>query len=260
MMTWPGMRRNGTKKRRVISMEKRMLQTVIGCLAIALFAGVSCAATAPEGPAPQGEAAGATDPRMMPAAASVPEVKRVPVSYSVYRYMPETVPSLGTESRLAEISREVAGKIYYELKEDGGKHLTARVAVVNAVPLSDLKRETEFGRIMGEYLLTDLADRGLRLTELRLGKEINILPQTGEFILSRNLGELASKAPELDYVVVSTFSNTRKTLIVQGRLVRLKDGQVATSWRHSLPLNRELLGLFHVPEASPRIAVKGLGQ
>jgi cell division protein ZapA (FtsZ GTPase activity inhibitor) len=213
-------------------MKNDMLRIVAGCLALALSAGVPCLAQ------------------------SVPET----VSSRVDRDTPGISLPLGTESLLAEISREVADKIQQELKEDGGKHLTARLAVVNAVPLSDLKRETEFGRIMGEYLLTDLADRGLRLTELRLGKEINILPQTGEFILSRNLGELADKAPELDYVVVSTYSNTRKTLIVQGRMVRLKDGQVATAWRHSLPLNRELLALFHVREEPPRIAVKGLGR
>ena len=213
-------------------MKKGMLRIVVGCLALVLFAGVPCAAQS--GP----EAASSGGDRGMPAIS----------------------PPLGAESLLAEISREVAGKIYHELKEDGGKHLTARLAVVNAVPLSDFKRETEFGRVMGEYLLTDLADRGLRLTELRLGKEINILPQTGEFILSRNIAELADKNPELDYVVVSTYSNTRQTLIVQGRMVRLKDGQISASWRHSLPLNRELLGFFHVREEPPRIAVKGLGQ
>ncbi|MDH5524919.1 MAG: FlgO family outer membrane protein [Desulfobulbaceae bacterium] len=193
-------------------------------------------------------------------AAMVTEVKRVPTKYNVFQYMPDTSKSLGTETLLAEISQEVAGKVYYELKDEGEKNFTAKVAVVNAVPLADLKRETEFGRIMGEYILTDLADRGLQVTELRMGREINILPQTGEFIMSRNIGELANNTPELDYVVISTFTNTRKTLIVQGRLVRLKDGLIKTTWRYGMPLNRELLGLFHTVEAPFKIAVKGMGQ
>lgn len=177
--------------------------------------------------------------------------------FQVYQYLPDASKSLGTETLLAEISREVAGKVFYELKEEGEKNFTARVAVVAAVPLSDLKRETEFGRVMAEYLLTDLADRGLRVTELRLGKEISILPQTGEFIMSRNLAELANHTQELDYVVVTTYSNTRKTLILQGRLVDLKDGLVKSSWRYGLPLNRELLGLFQEVEPSFRIAIRG---
>ncbi|MCB2182550.1 MAG: hypothetical protein KQH63_11020 [Desulfobulbaceae bacterium] len=171
--------------------------------------------------------------------------------------MPDRSTSQGTESQLSDISREVAGKVFYELKEDGEKNYSARVAVVAAVPLSDLKRETEFGRIMAEFLLTDMADRGLKVNELRLGREINILAQTGEFILSRNIGELASVAPELDYVVVSTFTNTRKTLIIQGRLVSLKNGLVKTSWRYTMPLTRELLGLFYGNEQPFTIAVKG---
>ncbi len=179
-------------------------------------------------------------------------------SFKMIQYMPDTSASLGTETLLSEISKEIAGKVFYELQEEGERNFTAKVAVVNAVPLSDFKRETEFGRVMAEYLLTDLADRGLRVTELRMGQEINILPQTGEFIMTRNIGEIANNSPELDFVVVSTFTNTRKTLIIQGRLVSLKDGLVKTTWRYGLPLNRELLGLFHEAEKPFTIAVKGM--
>lgn len=179
--------------------------------------------------------------------------------YRVYHYMPETNRALGTEALLSELSREVAGKVYYGLKDDGEKHHSAKVAIVGAVPLADLKRETEFGRMMAEYLLTDLSDRGIRVTELRLGKEINILAQTGEFILSRNINELANNNQELDYVVVSTFTNTRKTLVLQGRMINLKNGIIKTAWRYTLPLNRELLGLFHTIEQPYTIAVKGAG-
>lgn len=188
------------------------------------------------------------------------EIADVKTRHRVFQYMPDA-SALGTEGMLAELSQEVAGKIYYELKEEGHDNLAAKVAVVAAVPLSDLKRESEFGRIIAEYYLTDLADRGVQVTELRMGSDINILPQTGEFLLSRNIGEIANNTPALDYVVVSTFSNTRKTLILQGRLVSLKTGLVKTTWRYNLPLNRELLGLFYPTDQQPfTIAVKGIGQ
>lgn len=180
--------------------------------------------------------------------------------HRIYQYMPDSSKSYGTESMLSELSQEVAGKVFYELKEEGQRNLTSRVAVVAAVPLSDFKRETEFGRVIAEYFLTDLADRGIRVKELRLGKDINILPQTGEFILSRNIGEIANNSPALDYVVVSTFTNTRKTLILQGRLISLKTGLVKSTWRYNLPLNRELLGLFYSTEQPFTIAVKGMDQ
>ena len=168
------------------------------------------------------------------------------------------VQAPGLDALLAEISREVAGKVYYNLRERDRGSLSPRLAVVVAVPLSDLKRESEFGRVLAEYLLTDLADRGLTVTELRLGREIHIIPQTGEFILSRNIGELASNLQELDYVVVSTYSNTRRTLMVHGRLVDPKNGRIQSSWRHTLPLNRELLGLFQEAEGPFTISVRGI--
>jgi hypothetical protein len=177
----------------------------------------------------------------------------------VYQYLPESSKALGTELALSNMSKEIAGKVYYQLKEEGEQALAGKVAVVCAVPLSDLKRETEFGRMMAEYLLTDLADRGLQVTELRLGREIIILPQSGEFIMTRNAGELANEEPALDYVVLSTFSNTRKALIVQGRLVTLQGGTVKSSWRFTLPMNRDLIGLFHATQEAPfTIAVKGI--
>ncbi|MDH4320129.1 MAG: FlgO family outer membrane protein [Desulfobulbaceae bacterium] len=199
----------------------------------------------------------APEPAVAPVPAPSAMAKTAP---AVYKYAPDSSNSLGTEKQLSEFCREIAGKVYYELKQNGEKHLSARVAVVDAVPLSDLKRESEFGRLVSEYMLTDLADRGIKVTELRLGKEISILPQTGEFILSRNIGELATDSPMIDYVLVSTFSNTRKTLILQGRLVALQSGLVETSWRYTLPLNRELLGLFHSPEQPFTIAVNGMNR
>ena len=178
--------------------------------------------------------------------------------YRIYQYMPESSRSQATESQLSDISKEVAGKVYYELREDGEKNYSSRIAVVAAVPLSDLKRDTEFGRVLAEYMLTDLADRGLKVTELRLGKEINIIAQTGEFILTQNRGELANIAPKLDYVVVTTFSNTRKTLIIQGRMVSLQNGLVKTSWRYSMPITKDLLSLFQGGERPLTIAVRGI--
>lgn len=183
-----------------------------------------------------------------------------PVSpHHLYQYKSDSSRSYGTENILSEMSKEIAGKVFYQMKDEGQHVMSSRVAVVCAVPLSDLKRETEFGRMVAEYYLTDLADRGIQVKELRLGKDINILPQSGEFILSQNIGELANESPALDYVVVSTFTNTRKTLILQGRMISLQSGLVKTSWRYNIPLNRELVALLDANPQPFTIAVKSAG-
>lgn len=177
--------------------------------------------------------------------------------HSSFRYLAEADQAPGIEELLGQLAREVAGQVYYGLQARELKE-TPRVAVTAAVPLADLKRESEFGRVLAEYLLTDLAGRGLAVTELRLGRDIHIIPQTGEYILSRNIGELASSRQELDYVVVSTYSNTRRTLMLHGRLVELQSGRIQSSWRHSLPLNRDLIGLFDEGERSAIVNVRGM--
>lgn len=262
-------------------MKKGVLRLTSCCLGLLLAANVSCAVSKNElirvekvGTTPESagifkvrklseseEAAATKDQpyRQVMAKDQPGEVRRVPTGNNVYPHMPDSEKTVGTEIILAEMTKEVAGKVFYALQGED-KNLAARIAVVNGVPISDFKRDTEFGRVVGEYLLTELVDRGLRVTELRLGKDIMILPQTGEFILSRNIGELANKNPEPEYVVVTTFANTSKTLIVQGRLVRIGDGAVKISWRYSLPLNRELRALFQSPEMPYKIAVKGVGR
>lgn len=166
----------------------------------------------------------------------------------------------GIENILSQMSKEVAGKVFSRMKEEGPPVMSSRVAVVSAVPLSDLKRETEFGRAVAEYYLTDLADRGIQVMELRLGRDISILPQSGEFILSQNIDELANDSQTLDYVVVSTFTNTRKSLILQGRMIALQTGMVKTSWRYTMPLNRELLTLLGASDQPFTMAVKEIGE
>jgi len=210
-------------------------------------------------------------PRSAPVAKTAPPPPAKPVvakqptnpeeqtpSWQALKYRPTSPISEETVTRLSELSKEVAGKVFYELKEEGAEKLAGKIAVVAAVPLADLKKDTEFGRVMAEYLLTDLADRGLLVSELRLGKDITILPMTGEFIMSRNVGELAHEEPELDYVVLSTFSNTWKTLIMQGRLVDLKTGLVKSSWRYTLPLKHELLDMFQMARQPNTVAIKGM--
>ena len=255
-------------------MKKGRGKAICCCLGLVFFASTGCVTVKQEAKH-EAKPGGAADATLTSAAdadtvAAAPqekgayppssEVRRVPTTYNVYQYMPDSAKTVGTEILLSEMSKEVAGKVYYKMQEESEKSFSGKIAVVNAVPLSDFKRDTEFGRVMGEYLLTDLTDRGLKVTELRMGKDITILPQTGEFILTRNIGELANKTPELEYVVVTTFANTRKTLIIQGRLVRLSDGVAKTSWRYTLPLTRELLALFQSPEAPYKIAVKGIGR
>ena len=212
-------------------------------------------------PAPAGSWSWFTPPEeqgaVLQAKKNVQAEQTVKNNHRIFQYKSDSSRSYGTENILSEMSKEVAGKVFYEMKDEHS--MTSRVAVVCAVPLSDLKRETEFGRMVAEYYLTDLADRGILVKELRLGKDINILPQSGEFILSQNTGELANDSPALDYVVVSTFTNTQKSLILQGRMISLQSGLVKTSWRYNIPLNRELIALLDTNKQPFTIAVKGMG-
>lgn len=176
---------------------------------------------------------------------------------AVQQYKQQSPEEVPPRVILSDMTKEIAGKVFYELQN---KDLASTLAVTTAVPLADLKQDSEFGRLLAELLLTDLADQGLNVKELRLGKDIYIIPLMGEFIISRNTGELADQYPVIDYVIISTFTNSKSDLLVQGRLVDLKTGIIKTSWRYDLLLVKELLGLFRKPEEPLRVSIKELQQ
>jgi len=134
---------------------------------------------------------------------------------------------------------------------------TLPVLYATTVDLNDFDKTTNFGRLMAESLATALTqhweNKVIKAT-LRQGS-MPILPRQGEFLLSRDMQELA-----LDYnagaVLLSTYSVALDKVYVTVELVNVHHNAVVASCIFDIPLGPRTLALLkgvEYPEAMKSI-------
>lgn len=103
------------------------------------------------------------------------------------------------------------------------------VIVTSFVQLSQLKKTTEFGRVISESLINELSNRGFNIIEFRGQLAVSINEQ-GEYFISRKIRELKKKVPDT-YVVVGTYSRQNGKVILNSRVIDNITGRIITSAR-----------------------------
>ena len=103
------------------------------------------------------------------------------------------------------------------------------VLITSFVRLDNLKKTTEFGRIIGESLINELSNRNFNVIEFRgqLGVSIN---EEGEYFISRNIKKLKNKI-ENTFVVVGTYSRQYERIMLNARVIDNQSGRIITSAR-----------------------------
>lgn len=95
---------------------------------------------------------------------------------------------------------------------------TRTVVVTTFVDLGHLKGGSRFGRQVSERLVYTLHTMGYRVFELRMGKDVSVVENNGEFTLTRKLEEMAAPYKP-DAVLVGTFETAGSVITVQARLL-----------------------------------------
>lgn len=117
--------------------------------------------------------------------------------------------------------RELAEQLVANMQDCS---LQGQVALPTSfVNLDNFNQTSAFGRLMAEQLFFELNQRGYPVREYRFPDSIRVLPKSGEFALSRDLGALAAKS---GVVIVGTYSNARDAVFVNARLIHPGDGRV----------------------------------
>lgn len=96
------------------------------------------------------------------------------------------------------------------------------VLMTTITPVDNLSAGTSFGRVATEQLMTEMNARGFRVIEARKTNDYMIADKAGEFSLSRDLKKIASEF-SADAVLVGTYSRGREQVLLNVRLVDLKD-------------------------------------
>lgn len=103
-----------------------------------------------------------------------------------------------------------------------------QVAVSTFVHLDQLYETSAMGRYLSEQMLHELQRMGVDVVEVRMMPSMKISQSHGEYVLSRDMGEL-SYLHEVDAVVAGTYTVADGQIFINGRLLAVQTGKVLAS-------------------------------
>jgi len=110
------------------------------------------------------------------------------------------------------------------------------VLIATLVDLDDLERSSRWGRLASEHLAARLANRGVRVKELKLRNQIFMAQASGALLLSREVTEL-SLEHDAQAVVVGTYTVAGDTVYVSLKLIRPEGNTVVSAHDYSFALS-----------------------
>jgi len=106
---------------------------------------------------------------------------------------------------------------------------TGTITLTSFVDLRKLNKTSQFGRVLGESLFSELFIRGFNVTDFR-GQDAISVNKTGEFFITRDISKLASEVSNT-YILVGTYSKIDQNVIINARIIDNKTGKLVTSAR-----------------------------
>jgi len=106
---------------------------------------------------------------------------------------------------------------------------TGTITLTSFVDLKSLNSTSQFGRVLGESLFSELFVRGFNITDFR-GQNAISVNKTGEFFITRNIKKLSSEVSNT-YILVGTYSKIDQNIMINARIIDNKTGKLITSAR-----------------------------
>jgi len=103
------------------------------------------------------------------------------------------------------------------------------------VNIDDLSQSSSFGRIISQQLASQFSSRGYKLVEMLLRKDIYIKQKEGEFLLSRQLMDVALEH-NVQAAIVGTYAVGATSVYVTAKVIDPSNRVVLASHDYELPL------------------------
>lgn len=123
------------------------------------------------------------------------------------------------------------------------RHPEMPVLVTTFVDNDNLNVTSRFGRILEEYINSRLVQMGYTVKEIKLSKELEIQPNHGETILSRDMRRLSDSA-KAQAVLVGTISITDRTMYISARLINPVNSDIISSGDYRLCMDDNILAMY----------------
>lgn len=114
-----------------------------------------------------------------------------------------------------------------------------RLLVTTIADIDNLEDSTSLGRLLSEHFAVRFAQKGYTVKEVKLHRGLILIPHTGEFILSREVGEI-----QADVVIAGTYAVGQNLVYITLKMLECKTGNVISSHAYTLPIGPNTLALL----------------
>lgn len=133
------------------------------------------------------------------------------------------VTNLTLNDAILSIANQLSKNNKISLKDSG------TITLTSFVNLKSLNKTSQFGRVLGESLFSELFVRGFNITDFR-GQNAISINNSGEFFISRDINKI-SKEVSNTYILVGTYSKIDQNIMINARILDNKTGKIVTSAR-----------------------------
>lgn len=117
------------------------------------------------------------------------------------------------------------------------------ILVTTFVDNNDLTRTSKFGRILQEHISSRIVQLGYTVREIKLARTINIVPKSGETILSRDLTKISGEV-KAQAILAGTISRSDHKLYMSARFISPDNSNIIATYDHQLYMDNNLLAMF----------------
>lgn len=147
-----------------------------------------------------------------------------------------------SRTNLIEVNERAADALVLNAALDVGQPLL----VATLVNVDRLSESSRLGRIFSEQIAGRMAQRGLRVTEVKLRDNLVLHREQGELLLSREVREV-SQAQNAQAVVVGTYAVSASVVYISLKLVNPVGNHVVAAHNYAVPVDENVRTLLFGP-------------
>jgi len=126
---------------------------------------------------------------------------------------------------------------------NGAASGSAPFIVATLVNIDQLEQSSTLGRLISEQITSRMAQLGNDVVELKVRNSVFIKRNEGEFLLTREIKEIAS-AHNAQAVIVGTYAESATLIYVSLKLVNPATSRILAAYDYALPLDRQIRSLL----------------
>ena len=115
--------------------------------------------------------------------------------------------------------------------------------VATLVNIDQLEQSSTLGRVISEQITSRMAQMGFGVIELKVRNGVYMKRNEGEFLLTREIKEVAT-AHRAQAIVVGTYAESASFIYVSLKMVNPANSMILAAYDYALPLDRQIRSML----------------